>query len=93
MIQTQINKKKKKTDVSKPEKDFVIIDLTNGNIVGIEVKYELNKSAFKKAIRQLKNTKDIFQTTYRGKIQEDWTFISIAFGIGDCVFPISYAVA
>ena len=70
-------------DKRKPEKDFVIIDLTNGNIVGIEVKYELNKSAFKKAIRQLKNTKDIFQTTYRGKIQEDWTFISIAFGIGD----------
>ena len=36
-VQTKINKNNKKTNVRKPEKDFVIIDLTHGNIIGIEV--------------------------------------------------------
>ena len=82
-VPTKINKNNKKTNVRKPEKDFVIVDLTHGNIVGIEVKYELHRSAFKKAVKQLKNTKDIIQTMYRGKLQKDWTFISVVFGMVD----------
>ena len=69
-----------KFNVNNQENDFIIVNLTKGYIMIIDVKYVLHKASIEKGVKQVKKASYIIKQQI-GKELSSWTFIGLVVGM------------
>ena len=66
-------------NVKHEEKDFLLIYPQLRLIIAIEAKFNLNKTNYKSAKKQLKSTKELLFRWFRGDLDSTWTLIPMIY--------------